>query len=358
MQNLNFKTAFQKNNIPIFLSSDENYAPYLSVTIRSIFNHRNKNVNYDIIVLHTSISDVKKNKIISSCSDKNFSIRFINIEKFLKTDAEKIKYTCCHFSVAMYYRIFISDIFKCYDKAIYLDCDLIVQKDLSEFFNIDIEKFVLGAILDFGVIQFNNTFIPKEYCENILKISNENYFNSGVLLINCKKFREEKIKEKCLTTLHRIKTPIAPDQDILNVSCNKKVKFLPFKYNFEWSPPIHNKNYINTIPSIHHQDFLEAEKNPIIIHYTGDKPWKFPHFCYANIWWHYARQTPFYEEILLKMVIDKEIFIHISHRLECRFKYLKYKFLKPFMFGKKRKKYKEKKKKYKSILKEIKSFLK
>ena len=140
------------------------------------------------------------------------------------------------------------------------------------------------------------------------------------------------------------------------------------KYNFEWILPIKNKNYINTIPTKFHNDFLDAERNPVIIHYTGDKPWNFPTFKYAEIWWHYARQTPFYEEILLRMVqrntvipnvtVNKEIVKHITHRFKYRLRYLKYKLLKPFVFGKLRKKYKEKKKKYKQLLKQIKNYLK
>lgn len=363
--NFEFNPAFTKNNIPIFFSTDKNYAPYLSVAIKSVYLHRNINYNYDIIVLHTSIPEHTQNKIISSCLAENFSIRFVNIEKYLNNDADKIKYTCLHFTVAMYYRIFISDIFTCYDKAIYLDCDLITQNDIGELFKTDISNSVLGAILDFGSIQFNH-FILKNYCKTILGIDNETYFNSGVLLINCQKFRNEKIKDECLNILQKIKTPRYPDQDILNIACSKKVKYLPLKYNFEWHLLTNDKNYINTIPTKFHNDFLDAERNPVIIHYTGYKPWNFPTFKYAEIWWNYARQTPFYEEILLRMVqsntitpnINKEMVKHISNRFKYRLRYLKYKLLKPITFGKLHKKYKEKKKKYKQLLKQIKNYLK
>ncbi len=367
--NFEFKPAFNKNNIPIFFSTDENYAPYLAVAIKSIFINRNLEDCYDIIVLHTSIPEHTQNKISSSCVAENFSIRFINIDKYLINDSDKIKYTCYHYSVAMYYRIFISDIFTCYNKAIYLDCDLIVQKDISELFKIDISTAVLGAILDFGAIQFNNSFISKKYCKDVLRINNETYFNSGVLLINCQKFRAEKIKEKCLNILQKIKTPKAPDQDILNVACYNQIKYFPLKYNFEWHYPIKDKNYINTIPQKHHADFLDAESNTFIIHYTScKKPWKEPQLEYANYFWECARQTPFYEEILLRMVqsntvipnvtVNKEMVKHITQRFKYRLRYLKYKLLKPFVFGKLRKKYKSKKKKYKQLLKQIKNYLK
>ena len=58
------------------------------------------------------------------------------------------------------------------------------------------------------------------------------------------------------------------------------------------------------------------------------------------------------------VAVNKEIVKHITQRFKYRLRYLKYKLLKPFTFGKLRKKYKSKKKKYKQLLKQIKNYLK
>ncbi|MCW1562488.1 hypothetical protein OLS58_00140, partial [Campylobacter jejuni] len=44
------------------------------------------------------------------------------------------------------------------------------------------------------------------------------------------------------------------------------------------------------------------------IHYCDYfKPWNSPHLPKADIWWHYARQTPFYEEILFKNITQNSL---------------------------------------------------
>ena len=37
--------AFPENNIPVVFSSDDNYAPYLSVVIESLINNRSSDKN-------------------------------------------------------------------------------------------------------------------------------------------------------------------------------------------------------------------------------------------------------------------------------------------------------------------------
>ena len=41
----------------------------------------------------------------------------------------------------------------------------------------------------------------------------------------------------------------------------------------------------------------------MIIHYANEtKPWYNPEDIFADIWWKYARLTPFYESLLLKLI--------------------------------------------------------
>ncbi len=49
--------AFEKNNIPVFYATDENYAPYLYVSIKSLISHISSEYNYDICILIENLSD-------------------------------------------------------------------------------------------------------------------------------------------------------------------------------------------------------------------------------------------------------------------------------------------------------------
>lgn len=350
-----FTPAFAKNNIPVFFAADDNYAPYLGVAIKSLISVSSQHNNYDICILYEYISN-EKQELIRQMQTTNISIRFFNITPLLKKEKKKITYTCQHFTVAMYYRIFISDIFKCYDKAIYLDCDTIILKDIADFYKTDLKNYVLGAISDFGAIQKNNLFISQSYIRNKLKIIPEKYINSGVLLINCNKFRKQKIKQICLEKLEEIKTPLAPDQDIINAACYKKIKYLPLAWNFEWQLPNCNPNYVETIPENMQKEFLTAQKTPYIIHYTGEKPWRFPQQNKADKFWEYARQTPFYETIIytnlnvINNIPFKDAILYQQNWLS----YWKYKILSKITLGNLRKKLNHRKKEMKNKLKSIK----
>ena len=105
---------------------------------------------------------------------------------------------------------------------------------------------------------------------------------------------------------------------------------------------------------------------PAIIHYTShEKPWKNPHHTFANIWWEYARKTPFYEIFLKdlncnKMVapvsasdINKSLLLQILSYKKDKRRYYRYKILSKITFGNMRKYYKQKRKGLKAYLKNI-----
>ena len=80
----------------------------------------------------------------------------------------------------------ISEILANYDKIIYLDGDILVQKDLTELYNIDIDGYYVAAVDDTGKIYHKKDVYAKY----------PNYFNSGVMLLNLKKCREDNISSK------------------------------------------------------------------------------------------------------------------------------------------------------------------
>ena len=78
------KPTFSNNNIPIVFSCDNNYAPYLAVTIQSIIENSSSNNNYDIFILDENFNNTTKNKIFYQIKNKNnFNITFIPIKQYL-----------------------------------------------------------------------------------------------------------------------------------------------------------------------------------------------------------------------------------------------------------------------------------
>lgn len=270
------------NEIPIVFATNDNYANYCAVTIESIKSHIDTDKNYKIYVLYTNLSATNINNL-QNLSSSNCQITCLNISTV--TDKFTNMKTTAHFTEEVYYRIAIPEIFSMYEKVLYLDSDLIVQNDIAKLYNENIENYLFGAV--------HNPTLCSEfftYRTQVLQVEENEYFNSGVLLINTKKCREENIKEKCLKLMDELQALPCVDQEVLNVVGKGNTKFLDKKWNFQWGV-IFNEEITNQKYGDKYQKILE--NNPYIIHYTtGKKPWNYEHEL-SNIWISYAQNLPF-----------------------------------------------------------------
>lgn len=120
----------------------------------------------------------------------------------------------------------------------------------------------------------------RRYSNDALGIPAYKYFNSGILVMNLKKFREEKVYHQFLDLLSKVKFIIAPDQDYLNVICHNKVLYLDETWNKAPLPHV------------------ILDQNIKLIHYKlTAKPWHYSDIPYAEYFWKYASKSPFYQTI-------------------------------------------------------------
>ncbi len=307
--------SFENNSVTVVFSSDNNYAPYLSVALKSLICNSSPETNYDIIILDDHIEEKNKEALFDliPAGAKNIKIQIVDITPYVKDLDKSIFYIDGHFSISSYYRFFIPRILKNFSRAVYLDCDIVVLSDIAELYNEDLGPFALGAVRDTEVIRSIQPVVPDYqirynfYIEKLRMKNPNNYFQSGILLLDLNKLREENFDARCIERLIEVKTPIYVDQDILNSLYENRVKFLPMKWNIEWQLPIQNKDLIEVLPAKIYVDYTEAYSNPSILHYCSIyKPWKSPDLPMAKHFWKYARLTPFYEEILFRMMQPKE----------------------------------------------------
>lgn len=283
------KAGRYKNIIPIVLSTNDNYAPYLAVTIQSVIENSMINNFYDIYVFHSGLSE---NMIenLEAIYTANLSVTCINIKNCISDSL----FTCAHYSVEMYYRVLIPEVLSQYSRAVYIDCDLVFTEDIAKLYNQELNGNILGACNNF----VNNRMA--KYLENTLHIQLNQYINSGVLVIDCKKFIAEKIKEKFFMTLSLRNSYSCPDQDVLSIVCMGKIQLLSDTWNFQW-----HHQFADTpreqLVSIYQQRYDYVMKNHNVIHYTSNiKPWNTPNKKFADAFWRYARNSDFYEQILFR----------------------------------------------------------
>ncbi|HDZ5091127.1 TPA: glycosyltransferase family 8 protein, partial [Campylobacter jejuni] len=305
IKNINFHSIAPlfDNQIGIVLAVDENYINYLCVTIESLQYNCSIENDYDIVILFSYSNDFIQNEIIQNYSKENFSIRFIDISYIINYFDDQFFYICNHFTIAMYYRFFIPSIFKNYKKIIYLDCDAILLDDISSLYTIDLKENLLGVVLDTEIQRMhflkNNEWSKNfiNYLKNDLTLKkSENYFQSGFIIFNIQKCLEFNLMEKCLIALKNIKTPMFPDQDILNKVTEEKVYYLDLSWNVENHIMVFNRANLDNFPKDTLEQYLKSLKEVKFLHFSGCiKPWQDPTSYNAHLWWHYARQTPFYE---------------------------------------------------------------
>lgn len=166
--------------------------------------------------------------------------------------------------------------------------------DVAELYRSELHGKTIGAIHDVVC-----TYL-KDYYEKHINIDVKNGFNAGILVIDTYKFRENKIKEKCIQWLvedskNNERKYIYMDQDVLNLALNNDVCFLDSAWNFQWQ-------YLWRLDTIYPgyvEKYIKDSKNAKIIHYAGDKkPWMRPDLEKADLFWKVARKSIYYEEIL------------------------------------------------------------
>lgn len=272
-----------KSEIPIFFSTDDNYVPCLSVAIHSLEENASQENNYRIIILHSGMSLLSQMKI-KWLETENVKISFQNIIHITSKMSKDLSLRLRdYYSEVIYYRMFIPSMFPEYEKAIYLDSDIILQEDIANLFNMELGDNLLGAAVDY-VVNTNPDF--RKYSKEALGIPAKQYFNSGVLLMNLREMRKSKIEEKFISLLinYNLDT-IAPDQDYLNVLCKGRVKYFTEKWN---KMPDFGEKY----------DLKELK----LIHYNMyRKPWHYKEVPYSEAFWKYAKQTHYYEKLLKEL---------------------------------------------------------
>lgn len=168
------------------------------------------------------------------------------------------------YSIEIYYRIllpYITDL----SIILWLDADIIVNGDIAELYDKDISGHYLAAITD--SVEENG---GREEIKKAMQMTERTYFNSGVLLLNNQKIREEIPQGRFFQAIEQYNDILkCPDQDILNKVLGEKCLILPTRYNYQQ----------HTTPG------CKAE-NGLILHYIWKKPWNadYPGYLDEPFW--------------------------------------------------------------------------
>ena len=314
--------AFTLNNIPVVFMASDYYVPYLCTAIQSIADTATDNHNYDVIIFTKGIFDRNKDIIVKHfASYENISIRFyvpIN-----ETADYKFHIAATTYSEEAYYRVLTPWILLNYEKAIVLDCDLIAQIDLAKLYEIPLsDKEYCGAAIDYVYQGMLNGAVEDqlEYTRKEIGMKTPySYINTGVMLLNLVALREHFSKEEILKYVSSKKFRIQ-EQDSLNALFEGRVHYIDTRWNYYIEVNEFIKKCIKYAPSDSEKSYRDVDKGAYILHYANNpKPWDAPLVRYGEVWWSLARRTPYYEEVLRRMMFKGlDNMGHAVYDLQCR----------------------------------------
>jgi lipopolysaccharide biosynthesis glycosyltransferase len=279
---------------------DSDYVIPTAVAITSLICNKNQDTYYDIYIIAVGLSEREIEKFYEF-KESNTDIHII------KASLEKFEglWEKGYITAATYLKFDLPDLIPSHDKLLYLDSDVIIQKDLSDLFKIDIKDYYVGAVKDVPLI------------DNNLNI--KNYFNAGVMFLNLKLMRESNASTALLNIGKSANKLTYQDQDCLNIIFDKKVKLLPIIYNFFYNYFLQDKKYtleyINECFGTYYSSLDNIKKDSFIIHLVGRyKPWIYFDSVFVHEWDEYFKKSPFKLHKLKRKSIKLKEFI-LLHKL-------------------------------------------
>lgn len=241
----------------IVTSFDENYYPYAHVSVKSFSLNYTGDKKLDYFCMVPTSLLHREAEFINKIKAENLNIKFVSSTTYGEIEKDKDKISIIGegsqcFNRHALHRLFMVDVCEGFDKAIYIDPDTLVMRNVQ-------------PILDYPL---NNKFIacPEIHDEfnNLTGNLDEIYFNDGVFITDLNFWRISGMHFKIKKYIYNNPVPQFMDQDILNLFFKDYLYPLPLSFN---SYPIHLKN-----------DLIKNHlHDPLIVHFVGfKKPWKAP----------------------------------------------------------------------------------
>ncbi len=281
----------------VMYAADDNYAEIMGISILSLLKSNKDVDDITFYLVEDRICDINKEKLSSMIRKYGRQITFItkpDIRGMLGTELRTLRW-----SDSAYSRLFLKDLFKGkpdIDKLLYLDCDTLIVGSLQKLWNTDISDWLGAACLECMSNMHKRIIGAKK---------KDNYVNTGMLLLNVKRWIEEDIQTVCgdFIRQHKGKTEYV-DQGVINGSISNRFKLVSPRYNltalaYDFT---YEEMQIYRKPEFGYSksEWEAAVKSPVVVHFTTSflsiRPWyegsKHP---YAGMWKIIHDQSPWKE---------------------------------------------------------------
>jgi len=292
-----------KNTIPIVFISDDNYAMPTAVAITSLWENKDTQSIYDINILSNRLS-YQNRILINSLNKPNFNVQVIELSDHSKYDKfrKKKEDTACHVSPTSLYKFDLPQIFYDHEKILYLDSDIIIQKDILPLLNLNIEGKYAAVVKDMKpTTNYNVSQLKK------LKLNHSFYFNSGVMLLNLRKMRQDNISSQ-LIEYKKNGTNYFMDQDAFNVIFKENVLYTSFYNNLIYTEL--EKNTLDKVIRFYDLSPVKSRQelytNANILHLASKyKPWIYNIPYFSDLFRYYYSKSTYAKTNVLPDTLEK-----------------------------------------------------
>lgn len=262
--------------------SDNNYIVPTATAIQSLIESKKDSTKLCVHILAADLSD-SNDKLFLGAARENVEIdvRKVSLDN-LKSLQNTHKMGICMATPAALLKFSIAEIFTGIDRMLYLDGDMLIRKDLSNVFSIDLGDNIIAAVRDLGACWWQHAYVKKVQA----------YINTGFMLMDLAKMRNEEISQKLMATKRQLTDSMFMDQDVFNVVMNGRIKLLPLSYNASMPQMIwsyrrgsYDFKMLNAYYGCNYCNFKEIHDDTVVLHYSSKyKPWKFSNAPFGDEW--------------------------------------------------------------------------
>lgn len=294
--------------INLVIAINRSYVKYAYVMLFSFLTNNPAPVH--IYVFHHELTSEDEAAFMPLSTQFSAVFHFIYVPDELLPSGEVLATSA--WGIEAYFRLAITDLLPPdVERALYLDTDMIVNAPITDFYWCDMKDYIIAACKEFVCTPPFGNYRDRLFAP--LFEDGFSYFNSGTILYNLTRLRSKYSFHTYMETARSLNYEIQyPDQDLLNYCHHGETLFVDtFKYNL-------NARYGLDDYGINYD---ALKQNGIIVHYASSKPWRgnFLHYNVEQLWWDYAKGTPFYrqllEEALRENIMDSPLNIYIADLL-------------------------------------------
>lgn len=267
---------------PVVLATDENYAAPCGVVVESLLQNTDAPSRFAFFIFGSNLSaeTKKKLRLVADRHGASLDVRSPNMERFTDLPLRE------GFSADAYNKLYAPNELQEFERILYLDCDMLVERDVRSLFATDLGDHLAAAVPN-GPAPFIAEFNEKHGFPGDAPV-----FNTGVLLIDPERWARDRVAERVAEWIaNNTDQLIYRDQDGINVVLNGAIKSLPPQWNME------ARHYREWWMGISDWWPREAGCMNLIIHYTGArKPWRWGTFVpKQRTYYRHLRRIPLSE---------------------------------------------------------------